>query len=97
MRIQLNFGVTDMSELYEQGEHIYNTHILPNLAVDQLKGKIIAIEIQSQDYFIEDTVLKAVMLGRKKYPQQTFYCKRIGYRAVYSYPSYIPSKLKQLQ
>jgi len=84
-----------MSELHEKGEHIYNTQILPQLPISQLKGKIIAIEINSTDYFIEDTVLKAVMLGRKQYPQQKFYCKRIGYDAVYSYPNYIPVKFKE--
>jgi len=79
-----------MSELHDKGEHIYNTQILPQLPIDKLKGKIIAIEIKSADYFIENTVLKAVMLGRKQYPQQKFYCKRIGCRTVYSYPSYVP-------
>ncbi len=83
-----------MSELHNKGEHIYKTKILPKLSIDELKGKIIAIEIKSSDYFIEDTVLKAVMLGKKQYPQQKFYCKRIGCRTVYSYPNYIPSKLK---
>jgi len=68
---------------------------LPQLAIDKLKGKIIAIEIKSADYFIEDTVLKAVMLGRKRYPQQKFYCKRIGCRTVYSYPSYVPTQETQ--
>jgi hypothetical protein len=86
-----------MSELHDKGEHIYNTKILPQLSIDKLKGKIVAIEIKSADYFIEDTVLKAVMLGRKRYPQQKFYCKRIGYRAVYSYPSYVPIQVEENQ
>ncbi|HIE01324.1 MAG: hypothetical protein VSS75_033880 [Candidatus Parabeggiatoa sp.] len=84
-----------MSELHDKGEQIYKTQILPQLAIDKLKGKIIAIEIKSADYFIEDTVLKAVMLGRKRYPQQKFYCKRIGCRTVYSYPSYVPTQETQ--
>jgi len=84
-----------MSELSEKGNQIYQTTILPQLRVDKLKGKIIAIDIKSGDYFIENTVLKAVMLGRKKYPQQKFYCKRIGYRAVYSYPCHVSFKESQ--
>jgi len=83
-----------MSELHEKGEHIYKTQILPQLPVDNLKGQIIAIDIKSTDYFIEDTVLKAVMLGRKRYPQRKFYCKRIGCRTVYSYHSHVPVKFK---
>ncbi|RKZ37122.1 MAG: hypothetical protein DRQ49_16745 [Gammaproteobacteria bacterium] len=84
-----------MSELHDKGEQIYNTQILPQLPIDKLKGKIIAIEIKSADYFIENTVLKAVMLGRKRYPQQKFYCKLLGYRAVYSYPSYVPIQVEE--
>jgi phage I-like protein len=84
-----------MSELSKKGENIYQTKILPNLPVDKLKGKIVAIEVESEDYFVEDTVLKAVMLGRKRYPQQKFYCKRVGYRAVYSHKGYVPVKYKE--
>jgi hypothetical protein len=86
-----------MSELSEKGNKIYDFQILPQLSVDKLKGKIIAIDVQSEEYFIEDTVLKAVMLGRKRYPQHKdkFYCKRIGYRAVYSYPCHVSVKKKQ--
>lgn len=83
-----------MSELSQQGETIYHTRILPNLPVENLKGKIIAIDVESGEYFIEQTVLKAIMLGRQRYPQQQFYCKRIGYPAVYSYHSHRPVKLK---
>jgi len=86
-----------MSELSEKCNQIYKTTILPQLPVDKLKGKIIAIDIQSGDYFIENTVLKAVMLGRNKYSQHKFYCKRIGYRAVYSYPCHVSAKLKESQ
>lgn len=83
-----------MSELFQKGEIIYHTQILPQLPVANLKGKIVAIDVDSGDYFIEQTVLKAVMLGRKRYPRQKFYCKRIGYSAVYSYHSHRPVKLK---
>jgi len=79
-----------MSELSQKGENIYQTHILPNLSVEKLKGKIVAIETESEDYFIEDTVLKAVMLARKQYPQQKFFCKRVGYKTVYAQKGYAP-------
>jgi len=81
-----------MGQLSQQGETIYQQDILPILDTSGLKGKIVAIDIDSKDYFIENTVLKAIMLGRKKYPQHQFYCKRIGYNAVYSHKSYTPVK-----
>ena len=89
----MTLGEKEMSELSEKGNQIYNTQILPQLPVEQLKGKIIAIEVQSGDYFIENSVLDAVMLGRQKYPQQKFYCKRIGCYAVYSYHCHKPVKV----
>jgi hypothetical protein len=45
--------VINMSELSQKGENIYQTKILPNLPVDKLNGKIVAIETESEDYFIE--------------------------------------------
>ncbi len=78
------------SKLATKGQEIYQNQILPNLNVDKLKGKIVAIEIESGDYFIEETPLKAVMLGRKTYPKQKFYCERVGYKAVYSYKGVVP-------
>jgi len=58
-----------MGQLSQQGETIYQQEILLMLDTTQLKGKIVAIDVDSKDYFIETTVLKAIMLGRKKYPQ----------------------------
>lgn len=81
-----------MGQLATQGEAIYQQDILPVLDTAKLKGKIVAIDVDSKDYFIENTVLKAVMLGRKTYPQHQFYCKRIGYNAVYSHKSCVPVK-----
>ncbi len=48
------------------------------------KGKIVAIEVESGDCFLEDTVLKAAMLGQKKYPDKIFFFIRVGYPAVHS-------------
>jgi len=79
-----------MSKLSKKGENIYQTHILPHLSVEKLKGKIVAIETESEDYFIEETVLKAVMLARKQYPHKKFFCKRIGYKTVYALKGYVP-------
>ncbi len=46
-------------ELSSKGEEIYANRILPRLATDKLKGRIVAIDVESEDYFIETTVLKA--------------------------------------
>jgi len=72
-----------LSEFSQKGEHIFQAQILPNISVEKLKGKIVAIDVETGDYYIESTVLKAGMLGRKTRPQAKFYFKRIGYDAVY--------------
>jgi len=72
-----------LSEFSQKGEEIYKASILPEISVEDLKGKIMAIEVDSGDYFIESTVVKAITLAQKKYPDKKFYLKRIGYRAVH--------------
>ena len=71
-----------LSEFSQKGEDIYNTRIQSELPPG-LKGKIVAIEVESGDYFIEDTPLKAGIQGQKKHPNKQFYFKRIGYDTVW--------------
>ena len=71
-----------LSEFSQKGEDIYNTRIKETLP-PTLKGKIVAIEVESGDYFIGDTPLKAGIQGQQKYPNKQFYFKRIGYNAVH--------------
>ena len=47
------------------------------------EGKIVAIDIDSGDYFIGDSVVEAYQKGHKKFPQKEFFFKRIGHKAVY--------------
>jgi len=42
------------------------------------KGKIVAIDPESGDYFIGDNTLEAYEEGIKKYPEKEFFFKRIG-------------------
>ena len=58
-------------------------HIRPEIAEQQLKGKIVAIDVDTSKYYIDDTVIKAVTRGQREFPKKKFYVKRIGYRAVY--------------
>ena len=47
------------------------------------EGKIIAIDVDSGDYFLGTDTIDAINLGKKKYPSKQFYLKRIG--ATYTY------------
>jgi len=43
------------------------------------KGKIVAIELHTGDYFIGNSELEAYNLAIKKYPGKEFLFKRIGF------------------
>ena len=46
------------------------------------KGKIIAIEVDSGDYFMAETVREAGFQAKAKYPDKVFHFVRVGHRAV---------------
>ncbi|MBN2092574.1 hypothetical protein JW964_23330 [candidate division KSB1 bacterium] len=41
-----------LSEFSQKGEEIYKANILPEISVEDLKGKIMAIEVDSGDYLL---------------------------------------------
>ena len=47
------------------------------------KGKLVAIEVESGDYFIGDSGLEACKKAREKYPDKIFVVKRIGFEYAY--------------
>ena len=40
-----------LSAFSPKGENIFQTKILPNISVENLKGKIVAIDIETEDYY----------------------------------------------
>lgn len=69
--------------LDRKAEAIYRRKLKPKLE-RRYKGRIVAIDADSGDYFLGKTVLEAMEKGRKKHPNKIFYAIRIGYRAVHS-------------
>ncbi len=51
--------------------------------IQQHKGKIIAIELETGDYFMGETMEEAYESAHKKYPDKKFFFKRVGFKAVY--------------
>lgn len=45
----------------------------------QYNGKMVVIEADSGDYFIDDTDIDALKMAKKKYPNKIFVFKRIGF------------------
>lgn len=77
----------------QKAEAIYRTKLKPKLE-GKYKGRIVAIDVESEDYFVGKTVLEAIEKGRKKHPGKLFYAVRIGYPAVHSLRRSWPSKEK---
>lgn len=71
----------DMHRLGEEGERIYYEKLKPILE-PELKGKIVAIEVDSGDYFIGDSVIEALQKAREVYPDKLFHFMRIGFRTL---------------
>ena len=55
-----------------------NRELLP-----RYKGKIIALDAESGEYFIGDSELDAYKKALKKYPKQQFIFKRIGFKSTH--------------
>ena len=49
------------------------------------RGKFVAIEVDSGDYFVGDTVIEADEQAKEKYPDKIFYLGRLGYRTAFSF------------
>lgn len=69
-------------ERLEKADQIYESQLKENLEKEP-RGKIVAIEINSGDFFLGKNEIEAYEEGIKKYPGKTFVYKRIGYQATH--------------
>ena len=72
----------DMHHVGEESERIYREK-LKGLLEPEHNCKIVAIEIDSGDYFIGESVVQVGTKAKEKYPDKIFHFIRVGYRAVY--------------
>lgn len=49
------------------------------------RGKVAAIEVESEEIFIGKDVVEATLKGWEKHPRQTFYFVHVGFPAVHSH------------
>ncbi|MGH7966734.1 MAG: hypothetical protein ACRERD_33725 [Candidatus Binatia bacterium] len=64
-----------------RGEEIYQT--LKNQLEGSHRGEIVAIEPESEDYFLGKDVVEATEVGRNTHPDKLFYYIRVGFPAVH--------------
>ena len=84
----------DRHQFIQQAKEIYKRKYKKSLE-KTIKGKVVAIDIESEDIFIGDSVLEAGLNARKKYPDRIFHFIRVGYPAVYSHKGYLPTDSQQ--
>lgn len=70
------------NELVVQGQKIYETLLQEKLEPEH-KGKVVAIEVESGDYFLGKSVVEAARKARLKHPEKLFYFAKVGYRAMH--------------
>ena len=82
----------DRHQFIQQAEEIYRRKYKKSIE-KTAKGKVVAIDVESEDIFIGDSVLEAGLTARAKYPDRIFHFIRVGYPAVYSHKGYVPTNL----
>lgn len=74
-------------EVAKKGEEIYNSKLKPILEPVQ-NGKFVAIDTDSSDYFLGDTILQALENAQQKYPNKIFHTVRVGFQGVFKMGGY---------
>jgi hypothetical protein len=84
----------DRDRFVARGERIYRQKYKKRLE-KTAKGKVIAIEVESGDAFVGDSVSDAAMKALEEYPDQIFYFIRVGARAVHSLKGPVLKRVSQ--
>lgn len=74
-------SIEGLPELSRKAWAIYEKKLKKELE-PKYKGQLVAIEVDSGDWFLGETSLEAILKAREKYPDKIFHLIRIGYRAV---------------
>lgn len=74
-------SVRSKHQIVAKGQEIYDKKLRNKLESDY-RGQIVAIEIDSEDYFLGASVVEAVKEAKKKYPDNLFYFVKVGFPAV---------------
>ena len=67
-----------MSEIVELGKRFYDEH-LKSVLEPQDNGKFVAIEPESEQYFVGQTDVEAAKKGKDAFPQKVLFLARIGF------------------
>jgi hypothetical protein len=71
-------------EIERRGEELYEQTLRSQVETEENIGKIIAIDIETGEYAIDNDVITAGRRLFARHPDATTWTKRIGYNAVYA-------------
>lgn len=74
----------DKDEIALKGQKIYDKTLKEKLEKEH-RGEIVAIEVETGDYFLGKRGIEAIKKAREKYPHSVFYSVRIGFPAVHKF------------
>lgn len=71
----------DVDSYVSQGQNIYDK--IKTKLEPEHNGEIVAIDIDTEDYFLGENVIEAVSKAREKYPNKIFHTVKVGFKAVH--------------
>lgn len=74
---------TSTEELIQKGEKLYEEKLKDKLEKKYL-GKFVAIEVDSSEFFIGDTLQQALEKAKKQFPDKIFHSIKIGSPGVFT-------------
>jgi len=74
-------------EITKLGKKFYEERLKPILE-PQENGKFVAIEPESQQYFIGTTAVEAIKKGNASFPEKILFLARIGFPTAYKIGGY---------
>jgi hypothetical protein len=80
-------GTEARDELVESSQRLYDERLRALLEPDH-EGKFVAIEPETERYFLGQTGLAALRAGRQELPDKLFYLLRVGQTAAYRLGGY---------
>ena len=72
-------------EVARRAKHLYESNIRQQVEVEENIGKMVIIDIETEDYEVDETGLKASRSLRKKHPNARLVGIRIGYNVAVSF------------
>jgi len=73
----------DVHELVTKGDAIYKA--IESELLPEHEGEVVAIDVESGDYFLGKTGIEATDKAKKRHPDKIFYLVRIGAPAYVSF------------